>query len=69
MRQVFDQKEPGSDLLRELRQIWDTTSEESVAGDLERARELVQEADPAEQETAQAYLQALERLGRWLHDR
>lgn len=66
---MFDGEESVSDTLRQLRQIWINTTEDSVTRDLERARELVDDAAPEDRETARGYLEALERLGRWLHDR
>jgi len=53
----------------ELRRIWVAATPDSIGGDLERARGLV-EALPEgdEREAARRFLEALERLERWLRD-
>jgi hypothetical protein len=62
------QDTPINDVLARLREIWLEATPDSIGGDLERAHVLVRSAAPAERERAGRYLEAIQKLERWLHD-
>jgi len=57
------------DVLEQLRQIWERATEDSISGDLDRARLLVSMAPEQDLVEAQRFYRELCWLERWLHDR
>lgn len=59
----------GAGVLEELRDLWVTSDGDTISDALERARNLVRAAPVYERDRAAQYLDALQRLERWLRDR
>lgn len=64
----MSQDAPTSDVISRLREIWLEATPDSIGGDLERAHVLARLAGPTDRERAKRYLEAIQRLERWLHD-
>lgn len=59
----------GAGVLEELRGLWVMSDGDTIDDALERARHLVRSAPVNERDRAAQYLDALQRLERWLRDR
>lgn len=59
----------GAGVLEELRGLWVTSDGDTINDALERARDLVRSAPVYERDRAVQYLDALQRLERWIRDR
>ena len=61
-------EDPAGAVIEQLRQLWVMADEDSIAGDLLRARALVAPLPPRVRSVADEFVVALERLERWLRD-
>ena len=56
------------EVIRRLEEIWLHASPDAIGSDLEEARRLASQVEPAEAELAQRFVAVLARLERWLRD-
>ena len=64
----MSQDAPITDVVSRLREIWLEATPDTIGRDLERAHVLARSAAPSDRERASRYLEAIQKLERWLHD-
>lgn len=67
-RPPWDGEASGGAVVARLREIWLEGTPDTITGDIERAQALARTAPATEAERARRYLEAIQRLERWLHD-